>query len=338
MSLDENLKKAEIAYKEGKYKEAINLVKPIFLSNINSTELLEFLLNSYGALLNESLESGKLEEALYVYNELLGLRGEHPGMLFGKAGVLMAMNKYVEALNVIDKGLKLDSKNVEGLTIKGIALSKLGEFDKALRYLDEALKIDPKYELALANKKRMLLKRTLSAIPPTDKNYQKAKSAFDKGKIRKAIEYAKKAYQNSKDNDAAFKRLCDYSMAMIERTTKFLGTPEDCIFAADTLIDLTGGDDFLFFVKASQLMELNKFKDAIEWIEKTIELNTKHLDALVAKGICNLKLENYNEALESVEKALEIDPEYKGALKYKYEILLKLGREKEAKKIYSKYL
>lgn len=61
----------------------------------------------------------------------------------------------------------------------------------------------------------------------------------------------------------------------------------------------------------------SRIKEAIEDLDKAIELDPKFIDALYYKAVCQKKLEDYQGAVETLDKVLAIDPQaiYSKALK-----------------------
>lgn len=53
------------------------------------------------------------------------------------------LKEYLEKIEIIDKALKIDSKNSEALSGKAFCLNEIGRYQEALVVINEALKIDP---------------------------------------------------------------------------------------------------------------------------------------------------------------------------------------------------
>jgi tetratricopeptide (TPR) repeat protein len=77
-------------------------------------------------------------------------------------------------------------------------------------------------------------------------------------------------------------------------------------------------------------------ESVVESVEK-INPNYADVDAWYNKGIALYGLGKYNEAIEYYDKSIEIDPNYALAWYNKGSALNKLGRHKEAKECHNKY-
>ena len=60
--------------------------------------------------------------------------------------------------------------------------------------------------------------------------------------------------------------------------------------------------------KGIALQNLNEFNEAIEFFNKSIEINQNDSLALYNKGICLSRLRKYEEAIKCFEKLVEINP------------------------------
>ena len=68
------------------------------------------------------------------------------------------------------------------------------------------------------------------------------------------------------------------------------------------------------FNKSGVLYNLEKNEEALECINKVLELNPTHLDALNRKGFILLELKKYEEALQFLNKVIELYPDNLEAL------------------------
>lgn len=64
---------------------------------------------------------------------------------FTKAEKKVKAEKYEDAIPLLEKALKADSKNADALNYLGYSHRKLGHTDEALAYYQQALAIDPKH-------------------------------------------------------------------------------------------------------------------------------------------------------------------------------------------------
>lgn len=103
---------------------------------------------------------------------------------------------------------------------------------------------------------------------------------------------------------------------------------------ANKVIELKPDFARAYNLKAMILKELKRYNQALETIDKAIEINPKI--SWDNKATILMEIGFYKEALECVNKALEISPDSKFALVYKAQILIKLGKYEDALKLIEK--
>ncbi len=80
-----------------------------------------------------------------------------------------------------------------------------------------------------------------------------------------------------------------------------------------------GGSDYDKGVKA---VKSEKYKDAIQFLEKAVQKEPRKADAWNYLGYSQRKTGQFDAALKSYTRALEIDPKHKGAHEYLGELYL----------------
>jgi tetratricopeptide (TPR) repeat protein len=58
---------------------------------------------------------------------------------------------------------------------------------------------------------------------------------------------------------------------------------------------------------------LNRYDEAIECLDKALEIEPKSTETLVNKGVCLDYLHRYEEAIQYYDVALDLDPRYSDA-------------------------
>ena len=116
----------------------------------------------------------------------------------------------------------------------------------------------------------------------------------------------------------------------------------------DKYIESNPNDPLAWSGKAIALLKFNRYEEALEYSNKSLDINLGINEFLVkkminairlnVKGIVLLKLEKYDEALNCFNQTLELRPSYYGALNNKGYALSKLGNNKEAIICYNKVL
>jgi tetratricopeptide (TPR) repeat protein len=94
-------------------------------------------------------------------------------------------------------------------------------------------------------------------------------------------------------------------------------------------------------LKGISLIELNKFKEAIEYFEKILELDPTNVRSWVGKGVSLINLGLWRESITCLDKALELPSSKKVlilALNNKGIALDKLGKQQEALSYFNKVI
>jgi serine/threonine protein kinase len=86
---------------------------------------------------------------------------------------------------------------------------------------------------------------------------------------------------------------------------------------------------------ATCFSNLNYDEEAIEKLDKALELDENNIPALRAKGVCLNKLGKYEEALEYINKVIELDPTDVNALSHKIACYIQLHEYQKAEQFYS---
>ena len=92
------------------------------------------------------------------------------------------------------------------------------------------------------------------------------------------------------------------------------------------------------FNKGMALLNLRKYKQAIEWYNKALAIDSEDVSALRQKGWALYKLGKNKQAIEWYNKALAIDPNNVIALDSKGEILMNLRKHNQAIRCFNKAL
>lgn len=162
---------------------------------------------------------------------------------------------------------------------------------------------------------------------------------YDAGDYQSAVEYGKQAI-SMKPNDAGATICYDYSEGKLQssKPNTMIGTviveenpPSIPVPSEIDEIDnlLTSGDDML---------DKEKFWDAIYYYDKVLTLDPSNLSALINKGFALDNLGKYEDAITFYDKALLVDPNDVDALNNKGVALENLGKYKDALFYYERAL
>ena len=83
--------------------------------------------------------------------------------------------------------------------------------------------------------------------------------------------------------------------------------------------------------KGNQKKALKRFRKAMDWSAKAVELQPEYYEAWNLAGFTARKLGDYDRSLTAYETCLELQPNYTPAREYLGEALVELGRIAEAR-------
>jgi spermidine synthase/Flp pilus assembly protein TadD len=115
---------------------------------------LPFALHWLGMMQNQS---GRLDEALRTWEQLLALEPQDPDAHYGAGWALMKLARHEEAIGRLRRAIELDARgNVMYRRSLGDALALARRFEEAIRAYDDALTLAPGDQAVMANKQRCL--------------------------------------------------------------------------------------------------------------------------------------------------------------------------------------
>lgn len=95
-------------------------------------------------------------------------------------------------------------------------------------------------------------------------------------------------------------------------------------------------NDLFYYYRGQSSYQAKMFKQALEDIEKALELNPKDATYLAEQGAIYLRIARYDKAIKSLEEAIAIDPEFASCYRLIGFCQLQLGNKTEACKNFSK--
>lgn len=133
----------------GKFDESIKT-----FDGINGTIVTNKLLYQKGIAL---ANNGNVTEAIKYFGYLDEADSLRIPSLINSIRLFYDTEKYVEAIEISDKVLKIDPHNIDALNFKSASLIKIGKFNESLEYFDLILSIDPNNIDAKRNKAYALI-------------------------------------------------------------------------------------------------------------------------------------------------------------------------------------
>jgi tetratricopeptide (TPR) repeat protein len=119
----------------------------------------------------ELAEQGRYEEALDLVNKEIKIDSNNANAWYNRGIILYKDGKYQDALNSFGQAADIDPAFTDALYNKGITLMKIGKYNQAIRTFDAALKQNPgDLRVRTAGKQALaaLLVKITPASPATD--------------------------------------------------------------------------------------------------------------------------------------------------------------------------
>jgi tetratricopeptide (TPR) repeat protein len=318
----------------------------------------------------------KYEEAVSVYRRYLEMNPARIGVRVKIADLLIKANKQAEAEKEFQDVLKIDPSNREVRTALGLLYLDLRRFDAAFvqfSSLLETLPGDDKLRYLLANTLEQKGDGHAARV-----EYQKISSAFElyanaqihaamilkkEGRLDDAIGVMTRAIQEKNDQFVLYLYL-----SSLYEDKKDMATAEKTV--REGLGRFPQNTD-LYYVLGTLQEKTNRFEESIQSMEKVLEIDPKHADALnfigysyADRGIhlekaeqlivqalkikpdngyildslgwVHFKQNKFDSSLTHLKRALELVPDDASIIEHLGDVYLKIGQDKEALEYYRK--
>lgn len=220
----------------------------------------------------------KFNDAIQKYKDAIEADPNFSEAYYESARLLYFSGKYQTALERIDKYLSLRPSSIDGKSYKAKILYYLGQQEQAETLIDEVLKAEPNDEGA---------NRIKATIDFEQKEYANALS-----------EYAKVPLDFLETED----------FINIAKTNLVLGDTVKALATLDSASRIDPDYDRTYFEQGKILLYQGKYSDAVNALNKAIELNTPNVTVYYAKGLAQYLDKKNNEAEETFKILVEKDP------------------------------
>jgi len=290
-------------------------------------------------------------EALATINKAIDLVPEWGSPFYLKAKILIRMNEISHALEQINIATEWNPNKSEYFYLKAELLSReiFQEYDISSDYTNSSevyLAIDSAIELDSRNAKYFqfkadflsfeqryfealdIIRKAISLDPDNPEFYfSEAVALAGLNKYKQAIGAIDKAIKLNPQNLSYY----DYKAEIFSYDHQY----EEAIKCVDKALELNEGSNLnleLYTSKANYLEILGKRNDALNIIDKVLEIDSNNYTAIYRKvEILNGKKE-YDLALELANKGIELLPKTIGCHQEKIDLLVKLEKFDEALK------
>jgi predicted O-linked N-acetylglucosamine transferase (SPINDLY family) len=274
-SADEPFRQANDLQQRGRLDAAAEALRRILESHPNHWE-------SLNALAAITLQNDQLEEAVVLYDAVIGQKPTCAEPYYKRANASNRLGRSENALADYDRAIALDPSHARALCNRGVVLERLGRREEALDSYDRAISRDPADFLTHYNRASVLKEL---------KRFDEALASYDEAVHLKA----------------------DFAAAHINRGNVLaeLQRPEAAIASFDRAIALAPVHAEAFHGRALVLHAMQSFDQAIAEYRKAIELVQTHAEAHHGLGHSLASLKQFEPAILSFDRALTLATETK---------------------------
>jgi serine/threonine protein kinase len=255
--------------------------------------------------------------------------------LLEQGKVLIELQRYEEAVAVLDRTLQIDPKYPEAWLKRGQALSKLQKHEEALNSFEEALKIQAEYSQAWYERglvleqlnREELAQESLVKALEIQPNY--AEAWYKLGDIKTKQKKYKEAYLSL---SKATEIKPDYSNAWYKMGVLLnkLNQQKEALIALNKALELEINNVEAWVEHGSTLAKLKQNEEALDSFDKAVKINPESAEAWQKRGQILGELKRHDEAIASLDKAIQIKQDYADAWYERGIILGKLNNDEEA--------
>lgn len=268
--------------KENPYREGRDELRELLqqyqnLKNGRSHSFLEE--DSFERIIDYYDDKDNLTEALAAAETGLEQFPFSAQLMIRKADILLATNKYREALEVLENAGLYDATDINLYILKTDAYLALDQQPKAIELLEVALELfegEEKIEL-------------LFELTDVYDDYEEFDKVFDCLKL---------LLEQDPNNEEALYKICFW--------TDFTGRNEESIKLHQQIIDDFPYNELAWFNLGAAYQGLKLYEKAIDAYQYAITIEEKFDYAYRNMGDAYLRLRKYKEAIEVLEKVLEL--------------------------------
>ncbi|MFB2933878.1 tetratricopeptide repeat protein [Aerosakkonemataceae cyanobacterium BLCC-F154] len=255
--------------------------------------------------------------------------------LLEQGKTLIKLQRYEEAISILDRALEIDPRYPEVWLKRGQALKELQKYEEAQKSYEEALKIQSEYSqawyergLALENLNRYeLAQDSLTKAIEIQPNY--AEAWYKLGEIQIQEKKYKEAYISL---SKATEIKPDYSDSWYKLGVVFnqMKQPKKALAALNKALEIDINYVEAWLEHSSALAELKQNEEALVSLSKALEINSESAEAWQKRGDILGELKRYEEAIASLDKAIQIKQDYAEAWYQRGVILSEINNQEEA--------
>lgn len=240
---------------------------------------------------------GNHQDAIRYYERALEINPRDPTVLINMGASLSALLRYKEAVPYFDRAVGINPRDPQVLTTKGMSLYGFGNYTEALGYFNESIELDPAWYVAWYGKGVTLaaLGKNREAIRCLEKHISLFPPSLIQSGAAPTVHQARDIIRQLKGREVQSCVPVD-----LGKSPGSAGHP-----GSRPVIDQRSLESW--HKEAANLINRQKFKEAVAVCEKILGVNQKDAGAWNNKGIALANLGEFEKAIECHDKALEIN-------------------------------
>ena len=272
------------------------------------------------------IKMGNYNDSLDIITHIFELNINTPKVYSLKAMNEINLEMYEEAIKSVEEGLKIKPDNLKLNQIKANALFKLRRYDDALEAINFTIELDPHFEDDDSSKNLVLKAWILfykgdlnDALKVVNESYNKFPKLPELLEIGSLIHDLKGKYEEALDlielAEEEGGTIIPYNKAQLLKNIKKYSEALDIINSA---IKKSPNDPSNYQMKAVILAEMERYDNALEQIEKSINLSFEDDQGLKSikeqilqrKALFIANKGKKDEAIEIIKEAIEFNPKW----------------------------
>jgi tetratricopeptide (TPR) repeat protein len=256
---------------------------PLLFGNIDRIRVITLSAEDYFSLGNDRFWERRYEEAIAAYNESLRLTPNNLAeVLCNKGAALAQIQRYEEALLVLDEVIKVEPDFPGAWYNRGAVFSQRYQYEEAVAAYNEALKYKSDFFDAWINR---------------------GDSLDELGQYKEAVESYDKALKLKLDDFIAW-----YNRGILLGK---LGRYKEAIESYDKALKLKSDFPEAWINRGYALNKLGCYKESIASCEEALKYNPDHPQAWFNIACSQSQLGEIDQAIASLQKAIEINPKFR---------------------------
>jgi len=259
--------------------------------------------------------SGQLEQARVIYEEILKLNPTHYNSLQLLGAIATQTRQWTKALDLYASALTLNPQNPVVFYNQGIVLEELKRLDEALTSYDKAIELKQDYANAYLNRGNVLqeLMQLDAALQSFERciecKHDFAEAHYNRGNVLNKL---KRLDESLLSYAQAIRYKNEYFEAYISLGNVFkeLKRLEEALASYDKALEFRCDYAEIYSNRGAVLRELRRLDEALLSYDKAIEFNHEFVDAFYNRGNVLYELKRFDEALKSYDRVIELKPDY----------------------------